>query len=99
MNRNYLIGFGAFAAVLCTLAFAGWYFFEIEPRTKPVFPSREARINEFLALDRFLLDSGISVRTTNEGNISLISVAKEKQIFLQASLFRWDNESAEYLFR
>lgn len=99
MNRNHLIGFSVTAAVLGLLAFAAWYFLEIHPDTKTIPPSREARVNEYLALDRWLGSEGISVRTESSGDLPMISRAREKQIFIQASLFRWTGEAVEYLVR
>jgi len=97
MNRNYLIAFTVTAAVLTLLALAGWALFEIEPTIKYLPPSREARRNEYLALDRWLQSRGIPVREESSGGLSMISNAPEKHIFIQASLFRWNNEAPEYL--
>lgn len=97
MNRNYLIAFGITVAVLGFIALAGWYLFEIEPRTRTTPVSREARINEYLALDRWLTSLGIPVRVVNSGNLSMISAAPEKNVFIQSSLFRWSDEAMEYL--
>ena len=97
MNRNYLIAFGVTVAVLGLLAFAAWMLFEIEPRTRRVSPSREARKNEYLALDRWLEGRGISARTQNSGDLSTIYQAAEKHIFVQASLFNWNDQAIEYL--
>ena len=99
MNRNYIIGFAAAAAVLALLAFAAYSLFEIVPVTKWISPSREARVNEYLALDRWLRDCGIPVRTESSGNLSMISRAEERQVFIQASRFRWDDETAAHLSR
>ena len=97
VNRNFLFGFAAAAAVLGVLAFIGWSLFEIYPQTKFLPPSREARTNRYLALDRWLKGMGIPVRTARSGDLSSLSQAEEKNIFIQASLFRWTDESAEYL--
>jgi len=97
MNRNYLIGFAAAAALLAALAFVAWSLFEIYPRTRQVLPSREARVNEYLALDRWLQSSGIPVRVESAGDLSTVLEAKERQIFIQASLFRWDADTVDYL--
>jgi len=99
MKRNYIIAFAVTAAVLALLAFAALALFEIEPRTKWVPPSREALRNKYLALDRWLLSRGISVREESYGNFSTISSAAEKNIFMQASLFHWKEEAPEQLTR
>ena len=97
MNRNYLIGFAVAVAALGLLAFAAWSLFEIYPVTKYTPPSREARANEYLALDRWLRGMGQNTRTVNSGDLALVSQAGEKQIFIQSSLFRWIDEDVDYL--
>ena len=99
MNRNQLISLMAAIAVLALLAFALYSLFEIEPRTRQVPPSREARVNEYLALDRWLQASGIPARVESSGDIYMISMSAERQIFIQASLFSWSDEAVEYLVR
>ena len=99
MNRNRLIGFAISAAVLGLLAFTLYSLFEIVPETKYLPPSREARVNEYLALDRWLEASGIPVRVEGRGDFSVVSRAREKQIFIQSSLFQWDGAQTEYLAR
>ena len=97
MNRNYRIGFAVSIALLALLALAAWTLFETYPRTRYLPPSREARANEYLALDRWLGDEGIGVRTEAQGDLNMISRAKEGHIFIQASLFRWTLDAVEYL--
>ncbi|MCL2319995.1 MAG: hypothetical protein FWC45_07910 [Treponema sp.] len=97
MNRNYVIGLAVTVAVLGLLAFAAWSIFEIYPTTEETPPSHEAKANEYLALDRWLEGNGIKVRTVSSGDLSVVSQAKEKQIFIQASLFNWTDEAAKYL--
>ena len=97
MNRNYLAGFAAAAALLLLLAYAAYSLFEIGPTSRYVPPSREARVNDYLALDRWLKSKSIPVRVESSGNLSTIYHAEEKQIFIQASLFRWNYEALEYL--
>ena len=96
MNRNYRIGFAAAAVVLGLLVFAAWSFLEIYPRTRHLPPSPEARANNYLALDRWLDTMGIPVRAESSGDLALVSRAEEKKIFIQASLFSWTGEAAEY---
>ena len=72
VNRNRIIGFTATAAVLCLVAFALNSIFEIVSETKYLPPSREARLNEYLAFDRWLEASGIPVRVEGSGNLSII---------------------------
>ena len=99
MSRNHLIGLSAAIAALGLLAFLAWTFLEIYPRQSWVGPSREARTNEYLALDRWLQGLGHPVRLRRSGNLSAIEAAEERQIFIQASLFSWTPEAAEALAR
>ena len=99
MNKNKLIGFTVALVILGLLAFAAYSLFEIQPASRIVLPSREARINEYLALDRWLLERGTPVRLEKSANLLQLNQADERQIFLQASLFRWTDEAVEYLIR
>ena len=97
MNRNYLIAFAATAALLGLMFILAWSFLETYTRERWVPPSREARINEYLALDRWLENMGRPVRVESSGNLSMISRAEERQIFVQSSLFYWTPDAVEYL--
>lgn len=92
MKRNYIIAFGILA-ILTTLALAAWNLFETEPVAKQMPPSREARRNPYLALDRWLLESNISVHAKSSCDLTTISRSAEKNIFIQASLFEWSDEA------
>jgi len=97
VKRNYLIGV-AIAAVIAGLSFLIFnFFFQISPVTKYSQPSREARVNEYLALDRWLTGMGIPVRVENSGDLFMLSQAKEENIFIQASIFDWTDETINYL--
>ena len=99
MKRHYQSGFVSAAVLIGILAYLAYSFFEVYPRTRQLPPSVEARINEYLALDRWLLNSGIPVRVHRAGDLSLITQANERRIFIQSSLFRWTNEAVNYLLR
>ena len=99
MNRKYTIGFAVSVVVLALLAFAVWSLFETYPRTRYLPPSREARLNEYLALDRWLGEQGIGVRVEDQGDLQMVSVANEKRLFIQASLFRWTFDAVNYLLQ
>jgi len=99
MKRSYAIGFTVSAAVLALLAFAAWSLFETYPRARYVPPSREARVNEYLALDRWLAEQGIGVRVESRGDLDMITRADESHIFIQASLFLWTSDAVDYLVR
>ena len=97
MKRNYLIGAAIIAVILGLFVLIFNLFFEIIPITKYSQPSREARVNEYLALDRWLTGMGIPVRVETSGDLFMLSQAKEKKVFIQASLFDWTDEAVNYL--
>ena len=97
MKRDTIIGISVTVAVLALLAFLAWYLFEIHPRQRWIPPSREAQINEYLALDRWLQESGRPVRVVNPGSLSTVFAADERRIFIQASLFAWTPGAAANL--
>ena len=97
MRRNYIIGFLAAAILVGLLTFVAWSVLEVYPITKRSPPSRAARINEYLALDRWLESMDIPVRTESSGNLFMILNAEENHIFIQSSLFSWSAEAVEYL--
>ena len=99
MNRNFLIGFAVTVAVLALIVFILSRFLEIYPTTEFSDPSREARINNYLALDRWLESMGHPVRVVQSGDLALVSQAGEKRIFMQSSLFQWTDDAVEYLVR
>ena len=99
MNRNFLIGFVVAVALLAALVFVASRFLEIYPTAKNVPPSREARVNEYLALDRWLESMGYPVRVVSSGNLGTVLQAQERRIFIQSSLFQWTDDAAEYLAR
>ena len=94
MNRGKLIAFATTLAILGILAALAWAFLEIYPATRWDPPSREARSNEYLALDRWLTATGSDIRITRRGNITSLTGAQERNVFVQASLFDWTAETA-----
>ena len=97
MKRNYLIGAAIAAVILGLFALIFNFFFEISPVTKYSPPSREARVNEYLALDRWLTGMGIPVRVENSGDLFMVSHAREKNIFIETFLFDWTDDAINYL--
>jgi hypothetical protein len=96
VSKN-LTGFAIAAAVTAVAVYVFWAFFEILPVEKDVAPSREARINEYLALDRWLGENALTERIENAGSIETIKAAPEKTVFIQSNLFEWTSEAIEYL--
>jgi len=99
MKRKILIGFAIAAATAGILALFSWRFLETYPRQRWNPPSHEARVNEYLALDRWLQAIDRPVRVLRSGNLATISRAEERQIFVQASLFTWTRGTAAMLIR
>ncbi|MDR2618018.1 MAG: DUF4350 domain-containing protein [Treponema sp.] len=95
--RKHLVWFGAGLAILGVIAFVLWSLFEIVPVDTYIDPSREARINEYLALDRWLAGAGRPVRVKDYGNLEALKAASEGTIVIQSALFDWTGEAAEYL--
>ncbi|MDR1863414.1 MAG: DUF4350 domain-containing protein, partial [Treponema sp.] len=95
--RKYLIGFAAGLAILGAVAFTCRQLFEVYAAPEPVPPSREARINPYLALDRWLTDTEHPVRLADSGDYETLAAAGESTIFIQASLFDWSAEAAGFL--
>ena len=99
MSRKKLISFIAATLLLGFFTFVIISCFEISPTTRTIPPSREARINEYLALDRWLEGMGILIRTENSASLVQLANAEEQQIFLQSSLFHWTDEAVEQLVK
>jgi hypothetical protein len=85
--------FGICAAALALLAVLAYTQLEIYPQSRPRLPSREVRANEYLALDRWLRETGHPVRIESGGNAEDISSAPEGIVFLRASLLDWQDLS------
>jgi hypothetical protein len=79
------------AAALVLLAALAYTNLEIVPQ--PVFrpPSREVLVNDFFALEKWLAKTGHPVRFIKRGDFSRILSAPEKTIFIQASVFDWED--------
>ena len=96
MRKNFhwfTLGLALFG--LITLIF--YNLFEIVEDVTYFPPSREAQINEYLALDRWLTREGYKIRVLNTGNINTLKTANEGTILIQPELFNWDIESMDYL--
>ncbi|MDR1373952.1 MAG: hypothetical protein LBJ24_03175 [Treponema sp.] len=83
--RRYLAVFGVIAGVLTILGLAAYAFFEVYPRSKYLFPSKEALYNEYLALDRWLNQTGHPVRVESGIQASSLTEAGEGVVFMQFS--------------
>ncbi|MCL2006964.1 MAG: hypothetical protein FWG77_02660 [Treponema sp.] len=98
MNRNLIIVSLIVIALISIAAFTIYNNFEIQRVVRAIPPTREARANEYLALDRWLTGMGIPVRVKNSSSLLDILEARERNIFIQSSLFTWTKEASTYLF-
>ena len=89
-----------FCISLGVLGLGAWMFFSVfevveDERYFP--PSREARLNDYLAMDRWLGAEGHAVRVVTRGNLETLKTAAEGTIFIQSELFDWNEAALEYL--
>jgi hypothetical protein len=96
--RKYLAGFGAGLVVLGIIAYICWSVFEVYDVDEWVPPIPEARFNSYLALDRWLTQTGHPVRLADSGDYETLAAAGEQTIFIQASLFAWSSGAVDFLF-
>ncbi|MDR0314012.1 MAG: hypothetical protein LBI14_10490 [Treponema sp.] len=92
-----LLGFIIGLAVIGAAVFIFFNIYEIEDYDKYVPPSREAQLNEYLALDRWLASEGHAVRVENRGNLDLLKDATAEVILIQERLFTWNKGAIDYL--
>jgi hypothetical protein len=87
------------AAVIAVLVvFAFWAYKNLEPYTYKtrINPSREARINRYLALERWLAETGRPVRVENRISAAKIAAGPEKVVVVDAPACGWE-QAAEIL--
>ena len=80
-------------AVLAVLGVFAYQSLEIYPRTRRVFPSREAAANEYLALERWLAETGHPVRAAKIAELSRLTAAPEKVIAVNSRSADWSDTS------
>ncbi|MDR2109845.1 MAG: hypothetical protein LBP32_00905 [Spirochaetaceae bacterium] len=95
--RRYLMIAGLTAVSLIILGITGSLLFEVYPVSRYVPPSREALENEYLALDRWLTQTGHPVRIENRGNAAGLRGAAEKTALIGTSFFDWSRGTAAEL--
>jgi len=84
-----------FIVVMVALFLAGAFCYtqlEIVPATTWQRASKEARANEYLALDRWLESIGCTIRSASVGGVEAILKGPEKTIFIENSRFNWLNK-------
>jgi len=65
---------------------------EIVPATTWQRASKEARTNEYLALDRWLEGVGCTIRNASVGGVGAVLKGPEKTVFIENSRFNWLNK-------
>ncbi|MDR2101258.1 MAG: DUF4350 domain-containing protein [Treponema sp.] len=90
--------FGLVCAALALLGIFAYTQLEVYPRTRRIEPAREVRGNEYLAMERWLRQTGHSLRTESWGDPSTILAASEGTAFIQSSHFYWPAEAWDLLF-
>jgi hypothetical protein len=96
MNKK-LLGFIIGLVVIGAALFFLFNYYEIEDYERYFQPSREAQVNEYLALDRWLAAEGHAVRVERNGNLGLLKEAAADIILIQERLFNWNEEAIIYL--
>ena len=95
--RRYLVITGIIAASATILGIIGFLLFEVYPVSRYVPPSREALENEYLALDRWLTQTGHPVRIKKTGTAAGLRGAAEKTALIEAASFDWSGGAAAEL--
>jgi hypothetical protein len=95
--RKYLSGFAVGLVVLGIIAYICWSVFEVYDKKEWVSPAPEAQFNPYLALDRWLTQTGHPVRLEDSGDYETLESAGEQIIFIQATLFTWSSWAADFL--
>jgi hypothetical protein len=88
INQSLLVFF-VVVGIFIFLGILAYTFLEIVPDTRWEGPSREVRANRYYALDKWLSQSGYTVRTLSMGNIDTIVNGSEQVIFIENSRFNW----------
>ncbi|MCL2293589.1 MAG: DUF4350 domain-containing protein [Spirochaetes bacterium] len=92
MRKHAILFFLTITALIITAAFV-YNFFEIYERTTNKRPLRQARTNEYLAMERWLNQTGHTVRTVPRASASTILSAPEKTVVIFASRFNWQPDT------
>ncbi|MDR1505971.1 MAG: DUF4350 domain-containing protein [Treponema sp.] len=87
-----------FFVIVAVVALVGLFCYtqlEIVDSVRWESPSREARTNPYLALERWLSGQGIQVRTLSGGDIDTVLEGPEKAVVIFAESFDWSEEQEE----
>ncbi|MCL2793531.1 MAG: DUF4350 domain-containing protein [Spirochaetaceae bacterium] len=91
--RKHAIPFFLIMTALAIIAIFAYNLFEIYENTTYKRPSRQARTNEYLAMERWLNRTGHAVRVIPYAEPSTILSASEKTIVVLLSSFRWQPDT------
>ncbi|MDR2478882.1 MAG: hypothetical protein LBD48_06160 [Treponema sp.] len=83
--------------VIAALGIAAYTTLEIYPRSYHVQPSAETAANKYLALERWLKQTGHPVRVSSSENLSQIVSAKERTVLVEESSCGWEDSAAVLL--
>jgi hypothetical protein len=89
MGRHVII-VAAVAGALLLLGLLAWTQLEIYSEMEEIPYSRAARVNEYLALDRWLAGTGHPARIVPSGNPGTLEAGPERYACIQAARFDWD---------
>ena len=90
--RKYALPFFLILTALGILAVFAYKYFEIYETTEYKKPSLQARVNDYLAMERWLNKTDHPVRVISYANSSIILSAPEKTAIILASLFFWNQD-------
>jgi hypothetical protein len=81
--------------LLCALGFVCYTYFAIVDTTVWERPSRAARENRYLALERWLAAQGRPVRVLFRGSLDTLFESSESTVFVEGSVFEWRGSDSE----
>ncbi len=85
------------AVIVIGIGIFAYNFLEIYDREVYEFPSPEVRANNYLALERWLLESGHPVRTSQFAELINIMQADENVVVMNSSSFYWEKNTFDVL--
>jgi hypothetical protein len=88
-DRQSLMVFFVILGVLFLAGILCYTQLEIVPDTVWEAPSREARTNQYLALERWLVQLGYGVRAVSVGSVETVLQGPEKTVYIENSQFNW----------
>jgi hypothetical protein len=90
MDKRIYI-FAAIVLITTLLGLLIYNYFEIVPYKRVVYPSREAISNNYLAMERWLKETGLPVRYINYLDLARLHEIHEKVIVVQPKAYIWGN--------